>query len=63
MIALKGGKNVMITGAADKRNITATFAVTLSGELLPVQLIYRGKMEQSLPRYKFPDSFCLSVSE
>ena len=62
-MALKGSKNVTITGAADKRTITTIFAVILSGELLPVQLIYGGKTEQSLPRYKFPDSFCLSVNE
>ena len=62
-MALKGCKDVTITGSADKRNITATFAITLSGEFLPVQLIYGGKTEQSLPRYKFPDSFCLGVNE
>ena len=32
-------------------------------EFLPVQLIYGGKTEQSLPRYKFPNSFCPSVNE
>jgi len=62
-MTLKESKNVTITGAADKRNITATFAVTLSGDFLPVQLIYGGKTEQSLPRFQFPDSFCLSVNE
>ena len=56
-MAFKGSKKVTITGAADKRNITATFAVTLSGKFLPIQLMYGGKTEQSLPRYKFPDSF------
>ena len=56
-MAFKGSKKVAITGAADKRNIKATFAVTLSGTFLPIQLMYGGKTEQSLPRYKFPDSF------
>lgn len=55
--------NLTITGAADKSKITATFTVTLSGEVLPVQLIYGGKTEQSLPRYKSRDSFCLSINE
>ena len=56
-MAFKGSKKVTITGAADKRNITATIAVTLSGKFLPIQLMYGGKTEQGLPRYKFPDSF------
>ena len=60
-MALKESKNVAITGAAEKRNITAKFAVAMSGEFLPVQLIYGGKTEQSLPRCKFPDSSCVSV--
>ena len=62
-MALKGSSAVTIVGANDKRNITATFAVTLSGEFLPMQLIYGGKTDQSLPRFKFPDSFSLSVNE
>ena len=62
-MAPKGSSNVTIVGASDKRNITATFAITLSGEFLPMQLIYRGKTNQSLPRFKFPDSFSLSVNE
>ena len=62
-MALNRSKNVTITGAPGKRNITVTFAVTLPREFLPVQLIYDGKTVQSLPRYKCPDSSCLSVNE
>lgn len=54
VIASKRIKNVPITGAVDKRNITAIFAVIFSGEFLPILLIYGGKTEQNLPRYKFP---------
>ena len=32
------------------------------GKFLPRQLIYGGKTKQSLPRFKFPDSFSLSVN-
>lgn len=53
-MAAKGSSNVTIAGCNDKRTITATFAVTLSGEFLPMQLIYGWKTQQSLPRYKFP---------
>ena len=59
----KGSTNVTIHGCNDKRTITATFVITLAGELLPIQLIYGGKTLQSLPRYRFPESFSLSVNE
>ena len=62
-MALKGIKNVTIAGATDKRNITATFAITLSGNFSPMQLIYGGETVQSLPRFQFPNSFSLSVNE
>ena len=42
-MALKGSKNVTIAGATDKRNITTTLAITLSGNFLAMQLIYGGR--------------------
>ena len=51
-LAKKNSTNVTIVGAADKRTITGTFSITLSGEFLPSQLIYGGKTKQSLPRYR-----------
>ena len=61
-MAKKGSNNVTIHGCNDKRTITATFVITLSGEFLLMQLIYGGKTLQSLPRYQFPQSFSLSVN-
>ena len=61
-MAKKGRNNVTIHGCNDKRMITATFVITLSGEFLPMQLIYGDKTLQSLPRYQFPQSFSLSVN-
>ena len=55
-MVLKGSKNVTIAGATDKRKITAAFAITLSGNFLPMQLICEGKTVQSLPRFQFPNS-------
>ena len=55
-MALKGSKNVTIAGATDKRQITAAFAITLSGNFLPMQLICKAKTVQSLPRFPFPNS-------
>ena len=34
-MALRGSKSVPIKGLSDKRNITLTFVITLSGEFLP----------------------------
>ena len=62
-LAKKGTKDVPLKGMTDKRCITATFAVSLSGTFLPVQLIYGGKTKKSLPRFKFPRSFSLSVNK
>ena len=59
----KGESNVPIAGISDKRSITATFSITLDNKLLPMQLIYRGKTGQSLPKVKFTDGFSLSVNE
>ena len=34
-------------GLPDKRNITLTFAVTFTGDFLPMQIIYGGKTDHS----------------
>ena len=49
----KGAKCVEIIGTDDKRQITATVAGTMSGELLPTQLIYGGKTPAYLPKVNF----------
>ena len=61
-MAKKGVKSVSIAGSSDKRCITGTFVITLEGDFLPLQLIYDGKIKQSLPRYKLPESFSLSIN-
>ena len=37
-------------------------AGTLTGELLPLQLIYQGKTKQCLPSVKFPDDWLISFT-
>ena len=59
----KGAKNVPIKGVDDKRKITETFFVCLTGKFLPIQLIYKGKTKRSLPKFKFPSTFSLSYTE
>ena len=51
-----------IAGRSNKRSITAIFAVSFDRTFLHMQLIYRGKMTQSLPKFRFPSSFLLSVN-
>ena len=59
----KGGSNsVPIFGLSDKRNMTAIFTITLNGKLLPKQLIYGEKSNQSLPKLSFLLHFqCLQI--
>ena len=56
----EGTSKVPIAGGSDKRALTAIFTVTLSGNFLPMQLIYTGKTAQSLPKFSFPDGFSLT---
>ena len=61
-MAKRNEKNVPISGVTDKRCITATFAITFDNTFLPMQLIYKGKTQQSLPKIKFPKGFLLSAN-
>ena len=47
---MKWAKHVPIKGVDDKRQITATFAVSASGHFLPMQLIYAGETKRCLPK-------------
>ena len=53
----KGAKRVGLAGLGDKRQITATFAATLSGQFLPMQLLYTGKTDRCHPKQAFPNGF------
>ena len=61
-VELKGSKRVEITGISDKRQITAVFCDTMTGEFLPPQLIYQGKMTACLPRHKFPSDWHITFT-
>ena len=37
--------------------ISATFAASLDGNILPMQILYQGKTDRSHPKYEFPDGF------
>ena len=44
-------------GTSDYRQITGTFAVTMAGSVLPIQLIYQGKTPRCQPEFNFPKEF------
>ena len=53
----EGASRVEIAGLNDKRQITVTFAASLSGDLLPPQVLYQGKTERCHPSFTFPDGY------
>jgi len=53
----KGSSRVSVPGTSEYRQITGTFAITMSGSFLPIQLIYQGKTARSQPNYSFPSEF------
>ena len=59
----KGAKTVLIKGIDDKRQITATFTVSMTGKFLPIQLIYDGKTPRWLPRFDFLADFNVTFSD
>ena len=62
-LARRGSKQVSLAGSNDKRTITVTYAQTLAGDILPFQLIYKGKTKRSLPKTTFPKGFVLSANK
>ena len=61
--AEKNSKHVPKQEVDDKCAITLTLAKTLSGDMLPFQMIYTGKTSCSLPAAKFPKSFLLGFNK
>ena len=59
----KGAKTVPIKGTDDKRQITATFTVSMTGTFLPTQLIYEGKTPRCLRKFDFPADFNVTFSD
>ena len=54
----QGSSNVPLVGKGKKKQITGTFTITMSGQFLPVQLIYQGTTNRCLPKgVEFPDDW------
>ena len=50
----RGAHSVPIANVDDNRQITGTFCVNISGEFLPIQLIYTGVTDRCHSKVKFP---------
>ena len=59
----EGTKRVEIIAKDDKRQITAVFAGSSSGDFLPPQLIYEGKTGRCLPQFQFPSTWNVTKLE
>lgn len=59
----QGSKRVEITGVGDKRMITAVFCGSLTGDFLPIQIVYKGKTNRCHPHFKFPANWHITHSE
>ena len=53
----RGASRVEVAGVGDKRQITITVAGTLTGTVLPFQVLYEGKTERCHPSVTFPEGF------
>ena len=57
-----GTKCVEIASVDDKRQITAVFAGTLSGDFLPMQLIVTGTTKRCFPKVNFPSDWDITCT-
>ena len=57
-----GSSRVEVTGVNDERLITAVFCGSLTGDFLPIQVIYKGKTTRCHPHYEFPSDWHVTHS-
>ena len=62
-MATEGLKRIEVAGLGDKRQFTAVFAASLSGDFLPPQIIYAGKTPRCLPSTKFPEDWDITFTK
>ena len=55
-MAQEGSKRVEISGIEEKRQITAIVAGSLSGDFLPIQLVYKGTTTKCFSPVTFPEN-------
>jgi hypothetical protein len=59
----EGSKRVEVVGLKDKKQITAVFGGSMSGEFLPVQFVYQGKtyMYKESSYSRFPQAVAVDL--
>ena len=62
-LAAKGQRRISRAGSNDKKSITLTVFESFDGQILPLQIMYKGKIQRSLPTVDFRDGFSLSYRE
>ena len=54
----QGNHSIPLVGKGKKKQITGTFAISMSGSFLPMQVMYEGKTQRCLPQgIEFPEGF------
>ena len=59
----KRSKQILIIGLEDKWQITVLLGCTLSGRLLPPQVIYAGSTNQVHPKFSFPEGWHITHTQ
>ena len=59
----KGNQSVRVTETTNYRQITTTFGVSLSGNFLPLQLIYQGETKRCQPTSPFTREIHVTQTE
>ena len=62
-MAPKNSTQVDWAGSTDKRSSALTLTVTVDGKILPFQIIYGSKTDQSLPKITYLAKFSTCVNE
>ena len=61
-MAEEGSKRVDVAGKNDKHQLTAVFASSMSGDFLPIQLVYQGETTKCLPKHSFPPDWDITFT-
>ena len=62
-VVKEGAKSIETRGLDDKRQITAVFGGTLTGEFLYILLVYQGSITRCHRNFKFPDDSYITHSD
>ena len=62
-LEFEGAKSVPVKGKGKRKQTTRTFAISATGQILPMQLIYAGKAKRCHPQgIEFPSGFDVTHS-